>query len=496
MLLALALTHPLSHDEQQYVAGGALLFDAQIYRDFMYIQTPYWALMLGTAIELIGERPFLVSRLVNWLLSSASVFVLYLVARQGGASRPIAFGAATLFTSSSVVAFSFGTARNDILPLLCTLLACYSYLRASVSTRRQAVALFFATGVMLAAAVATKISFAFGPIAFVGFSLARQWFERAPSYWRTELVPLIAGGVIGAVPMIALALPSLENFWYGVVQYHATATLDWYGQYDSETLTLPYQLQLFMRLFLRSDATLAAAIWFVAMAGVVTATDSRASLGSWRGRALLPLAVLAVAVPFAFLPKPSWVQYFAPLVPFVILVPIFLTGLLSRDDARRYAPLALAVTALGSTPGIGNAIVDFVRSSRSDAWTTTLVHRLGQDIDAALDDRTGAVITLGPIYALEGGRPIAPELVLGAQFFRDGDRLDVASIHRLGAVSPATLDELVKRTDPAGILVGVDTVDRYRDVEAPLKEYAAKHGFTPVQLTGPPAATLYLAPDR
>ena len=120
VLLALALTHPLSHDEQQYVAGGALLFDAQIYRDFMYIQTPYWALMLGTAIELIGERPFLVSRLVNWLLSSASVFVLYLVARQGGASRPIAFGAATLFTSSSVVAFSFGTARNDILPLLCT----------------------------------------------------------------------------------------------------------------------------------------------------------------------------------------------------------------------------------------------------------------------------------------------------------------------------------------------------------------------------------------
>ena len=127
LLLGLVLTHPLSHDEQQYVAGGALVFHSQIYRDFMYIQTPYWALVLGAAIDLVGDRPFLVSRLVNWLLSCASAWVLYLIARQSNAPRWMAFGAATLFTSSSVMAFSFGTARNDILPLLCTLLACYCF---------------------------------------------------------------------------------------------------------------------------------------------------------------------------------------------------------------------------------------------------------------------------------------------------------------------------------------------------------------------------------
>lgn len=494
LLLGLALTHPLSHDEQQYVAGGALLFHAQIYRDFMYIQTPYWALVLGTAIELVGDRPFLVSRIVNWLLSCGSIWMLYLIARQGGASRWVAFGAATLLTSSSVLAFSFGTARNDILPLLFTLLACYCYLRASASERRSAATLFFAAGIMLAGAVATKISFAFAPVAFVGFSLLRQWHERAEPYWRLELVPLIAGGIVGAVPMIALALPSLENFWYGIVQYHTTATLVWYGEYEAETLTLLYQLQLFIRLFLRSDATLAASIWLVAMIGIVATAPTRSSFGSARGRALLPLAILAIGVPLAFVPKPSWVQYFAPIVPFVILAPIFLAGLLPHVDARRYAPLALAVIVLGSIPGIGNLAVDFARATRDDAWTTTLVHRLGKEIDAALGDRAGAVITLGPIYALEGGRPIASELVLGPQFFRDGDALDAATIRRLGAVSPATLHELVQRTRPAAILVGVDSVDRYRDVEAPLKEYAARHGFSPVPLAGPPAATLYLAP--
>ena len=496
LLLGVAVSHPLSHDEQQYVAGADLLFDLQIYRDFMYIQTPYWAFVLGTAIELVGDRPFLVGRLVNWLLSSGCVCMLYLLARQGGASRGLAVGAAALFTSSSVMTFSFGTARNDMLPLLFTLLACYFYLRASASTQRTATAMFFATGVVLAGAVGTKISFAFAPVTFVAFSLVRQWRERDPIYWRVELLPLVAGGIVGALPMAAVALPSLENFWYDVLQYHTTATFEWYGEHDGATLELPYQLQLFVRLFLRSDATLAACIWLVAMIGVVATANTRRSLGTERGRILLPLVLLAIGLPFAFLPKPSWVQYFTPLVPFVILAPIFLASLLPREDARRYVPLAISVMALGSLSGLGNLGVDALRATRDDTWTTTLVRRFGAEIDTALGDRRGTVITLGPIYALEGARPIAPELVLGPQFFRGGDSLDAATIHRLAAVSPATLDELVKRSAPAAILVGVDTVDRYRDVEAPLRQYATTHGFSPVAIAGPPAATLFLAPAR
>ena len=232
------------------------------------------------------------------------------------------------------------------------------------------------------------------------------------------------------------------------------------------------------------------------MIGVVATANTRRSLGTERGRILLPLVLLAIGLPFAFMPKPSWVQYFTPLVPFVILAPIFLASLLPREDARRYVPLAISVMALGSLSGLGNLGVDALRATRDDTWTTTLVRRFGAEIDTALGDRRGTVITLGPIYALEGARPIAPELVLGPQFFRGGDSLDAATIHRLAAVSPATLDELVKRSAPAAILVGVDTVDRYRDVEAPLRQYATTHGFSPVAIAGPPAATLFLAPAR
>lgn len=497
LLLGLAVTYPLSHDEEQYVAGATLALDSWIYRDFMYIQTPYWALVLGSAMELVGDRPFLVARLINGLLSSASVAAVFLLARQGGASRFVALGAATLFASSSVVAFSFGTARNDILPLLFALLGCYFYLRASSAAPRAGAAQTFLAAVLLAAAVGSKISFAFAPLGLVAFSLARQWRERAPRYWSLEFLPLAAGGIVGALPMLALALPSLENFWYGVVQYHGTATLEWYAPYNSAELTFLYQLQLFVRLFLRSDATLAASIWLVAVAGLLLTARARAPWSTNRGTGALPLVLLAACVPFAFMPRPSWVQYFAPLVPFLILAPIFLAALLPEADARRAQPLAIAVVLLGSLSGIGNLAVDAARAaSRADSWTTTEVHRLGREIDAALGDRSGAVLTLAPIYVLEGGRPIAPELAMGPQFFRTGDSLDAAAIERLRGVTPATLDALVERNRPAGILVGVDTVDRFRDVEAPLKAYAAAHGYRAVELTGPPAATLFVAPGE
>jgi hypothetical protein len=497
LLLGLALTYPLSHDEQQYVAGARLAFDSWIYRDFMYIQTPYWALVLGSVMELVGDRPFLVARLTNWVVSSASVATLFVIARQAGASRFVALGAATLFASSSVVAFSFGTARNDILPMLFALLGCYFYMRASSATPRGRAVQTLVAGVMLAAAVGSKISFAFAPLGIVAFSLARQSRERRHDYWSTEFAPLAAGGILGAVPMIALALPSLANFWYGVVQYHGTATLEWYAPYNSEQLTLLYQLQLFVRLFLHSDATLAASIWLVAIAGLVLITPSRTPPSENRWLGLLPLALLAVCLPFAFMPRPSWVQYFAPLVPFLILAPIFLSRLLPEADARRSQPLTLAIVVLGSLSGIGNMAVDATRAlARPGSTTIAEVQALGREIDAALGARTGAVLTLGPIYVLEGGRPIAAELAMGPQFFRTGDSLDAATIERLRGVTPATLDALVKRIRPAGILVGVDTVDRFRDVEAPLKTYAAEHGYTPVALAGPPAATLLVPPEH
>jgi hypothetical protein len=497
LLLGLALIHPLSHDEQQYVASAALAYDAQIYRDFIYLQTPYMPLLLGAAMEVVSDRPFLVARLFNWAVSAASVLLVYLLARRvAPRSYYEALGAAALFTSSSLAYYSFGTARNDLLPCFFALLGVYFFLCASGATGRRAAVQNFLCGAMLAAAVGSKITYAFAPLTLLLFSLARQWRAPVSGYARLELVPLVAGGLAGAIPMLVVALSSFANFWYGVVQYHATATIEWYSALGFESrLELPDRLLYFVRFFIRSDATLAASIWLATMLGAWVITPQRHRLSADRGIYLVPLLVAIVALPFALIPAPSWTQYFVPLVPFVILAPIFLGRLIPEADARRYAPVAAAAICLGSLPGLGNLAVDSLRALQSGESTPLEVQRIGAEIDAALGSRSGPIVTLAPIYVLEGRRPIPPEVASGVAFFRTGDLLDAETVVRLRGLSPRTLPTVLGESPPAGILVGVETDDaEYVDVEAPLRQYALDRGFEPIALDGPPAATLFLAP--
>jgi hypothetical protein len=231
------------------------------------------------------------------------------------------------------------------------------------------------------------------------------------------------------------------------------------------------------------------------MLGAWVITPQRHRLSTERGIYLLPLLVVIVALPFALIPAPSWTQYFVPLVPFAILAPIFLGRLIPATDSRRYAPLAVAVICLGSLPGLGNLAVDAVRVWRSGESTPKAVRRFGAEIDAALGSRSGPVVTLAPIYVLEGRRTVPLEVASGIAFFRTGDLLDAETIARLHGLSPRTLPTVLERNPPAGILIGVETVDsQYMDVEAPLRQYALDRGFEPVVLAGPPAATLFLAP--
>ena len=491
LLCGTALVHPLSHDEQQYVAAAALAWDLQLYRDFVYLQTPYLPLLLGAVMEMFPDRPFLVARLFNWTMSVGSVWLVYLLGRAVLAPRYLALGAAALFATSSVAYFSFGTARNDLLPCFFALAGCYCFLRGSSRPGGGSSLLFLASGALLAGGVGAKITYAFAPMAIVLLSLIRHWQEGDPKYWRRELTPLVVGGMIGAVPLVVLAAASFENFWYGVFVYHNTATLEWYAAYP---LGLFERLRFFVRFFVRQDATLAASIWLVAVLGAWLTAPGRAPLTVARGVYVLPLVLLVASAIFAFVPTPPWPQYFAPIVPFAVLAPIFIWRLLPTEDARRHLPVAIAAICVGSFYGLSNLGVDALSALRAENWTPTAVQRLARQVDAALGPRSGAIATLAPIYVLESNHPLPAEFASAVFVFRTGDMLDAPSLRRLRALSPATLERSFDHAPPVGILVGVETVDPEIDVETPLREYALAHGYHPIELAGPPAATLFIAP--
>jgi hypothetical protein len=296
--------------------------------------------------------------------------------------------------------------------------------------------------------------------------------------------------------MIWLALQSPANFWYAVSTYHTTATPIWYSSRGlAHRLQLPSQLDFFGREFLRTDSTLAATIWLATMLGSWAMLKNRPRLTAGRGMVVLTLLLLLGAVVFAFIPRPSWVQYFVPVVPFLILAPIFLHNLLPESTRRQLTPLAVAVIVIGSAPGFGRLVLQVPAALTASNWTSTTVRRFGEQLDTALADAglSGPIATLAPIYVLGSSAPIYPEFSSGVFFFRTGDIEPPERSMQLKAAAPATLAKLMSRKPPAAILVGVE-VDEYVDVEAPLRQYAIDNGYRGVAVEGPPAATLFLRP--
>ena len=78
------------------------------------------------------------------------------------------------------------------------------------------------------------------------------------------------------------------------------------------------------------------------------------------------------------------------------------------------------------------------------------------------------VLTLGPLYALEAGCDVYPELSSGSIVYRIADRMTPHERRITRTVGPATLDEMMDERPPAAVIVGVER-RQFADLEEPLR---------------------------
>jgi hypothetical protein len=124
-----------------------------------------------------------------------------------------------------------------------------------------------------------------------------------------------------------------------------------------------------------------------------------------------------------------------------------------------------------------------------DQWQPTRVHKAGLEI--ARQVGRGPVLTLAPIWAIEGGADTYPEMATGPFAWRTGHLLHPSRRQRLGIVSPAELRELLRERPPAAILVGFEG-----PLEVPFLEYVRERGYRPSKLPGADGGVLWLEPAR
>jgi hypothetical protein len=188
----------------------------------------------------------------------------------------------------------------------------------------------------------------------------------------------------------------------------------------------------------------------------------------------------------AYAPTPLQEQYLYLLFPLLAL--IFLRAL-AYDPQPRLSRLLVAGAALLAVLLAAPRYAEGLEVAFAPAeWFPLKVHARGEYVTHLVGGRP--VLTLAPIYPLEGEAPIYPEFVTGPLGWRVAPLLSAAERQELGIVGLDELGADLAARPPRGILTGLDNSDAAE--EAPLLEYAQAGGYVPIPL--PDEGTLWAAP--
>jgi 4-amino-4-deoxy-L-arabinose transferase-like glycosyltransferase len=476
----------LSHDEHMYVAGGYLLARALLapYRDFPYLQMPglafaYTGVFLGT------DHLLLAARLFNTVCGMLSALVLFFTGSHlfRAAGYPVRFlaaaGSVVLLIANPIFLYSSGVAWNHDLPVLLVVLAASLFWLAHGRTAPSR--LVAAAGLAVGLAISTRLAFA--PV-LLPFAVAALFLPGASGQQkRLYMLGAFAMGVlVGLLPAVVTAGLAPDRFLFDNVRYHGLSEVYWRQLGNSRAMSLPGKLAYLWEV-VREPGSLEPALGAMLFALLAVAASLRAKGAGLFQLALVVSLALCLAVG-ALGPTPTWYQYYYPPIPFVVLGLTYGASILyasGRAGKWGMALFALIVLAAGAAGLQGYARLN--PSLRLEDWVPSQVHRVGLEIKGAVG--RGRVLTLAPLFPLEGGAGIYEQLAAGPFTWRVAGQLPAVERQRLGVVGGDDLAALLGIERPAGILTGLEV-----SLEGPLVEYAQAHGYRARQLSN--GATLWL----
>jgi hypothetical protein len=453
VLVLHALMYSYDHDEEQYVAAGVLARHLTLYKDFIYLQVPYYASVLAAVYSPLEGHFFLAGRLFTAVLSLSAVLAFFLVARRLASSLLAAALVTFVFCTSDAALHVFGLVRNDALPLLLGLLSLLTALMADTQSGRRG--LWILSGVLAAGALGSKVSWVFLPIGMCIFLAARLVGGRSKAGW----MPLLcygAGGLLGIMPVAWFAAASPENFLYSNLSYHMTAPRIWYDANGAHEWLDPWHHLLRFSRLLVEPAIGVAGLCVLALVALLARSPAVGVRRLWQSdRLLLPLVLLLVAVVFAYLPRPAQLQYTAPVVALLFLVVAALQGIATETQSYRPAGFVwIAFVVLGSFKGMYTLGMEAARFPDGPVRQFAGYSRLIRETVPRESSRP--IATMSPIQVLDAGLTIYPELASGPFFFRSANDLPDGKIRSLKGLAPKMLDEFLDQDPPAAILVGYE----------------------------------------
>ena len=449
LLFFYSMGEPLNHNEHMYLAAGHLARDAELYGDFAYLQTPYLPVVYAWIFAALDTTHLLLTgRLVTFLCAAGTAILVLRQARAAAGDGFVALVVLLSFFMNKNVQGVFDESSNYALSMLASLVAfrCMVLGTGDGSVRRGWV---LAAGVAIAVAIGVKLTCAPLAAALGAQALLYPRERKLRARFAGVLIPFSLGILIGLAPAMRFVGNDPAAFFFMNVGYHLENSR-LFAEAGPGRSRLGFLLEKQVLSASFAIVVACALVAFASRARIRAAVRERA----WP-RASLALAVLmSVAGSLsAFVPTPPHYPYYAVPLPFALFVLAELCSLAPPVASVRRVLVALALVALGTNLHRYLRAVDL-----PDGWTPTRVSAIGSRIRASVASAgaSGPVATLTPLFALEAGLPIYPQLVTGSFLYRIGDRLPAAALERARGCSASTLRGLLKSEAPSAVFLGLE----------------------------------------
>ncbi len=473
-LLANSMTKEVSRDEQMYCTAGVLLSRGEmIYRDYSYpSQLPYHPLLLAAVYNGLSTTHYLLAgRLVSALCDILVVVFILLIYRSVLGEHRLAgllFGlaAALLYVFNPVVDYAAGYAWNHDVVILCVVLSLWLFVTTDFQNRSRfwRVALMgglltLATGMRVTTALVELLL-----LAGIWLAAGGSWKNRSKTALPFSLTAL---AVLIWPAWVIVQAP--QAFWLNLLRIPAL-----YGRWLHEIGMTYGKVALTVGSLLTPGYLVLLAVVAYSIWAILRNRSSLSPQERWKAGLLasVPLAFFIIA----YIPPTMWQQYLAVPVPFLALGLAYpLLALCRRaeePEGRRSYQVASCLTGVAAVVAVLAYPVVLYRSIFvlvPERWTPIELHQEARELTAKVEE-PAVVLTLGPLYALEGGRDIYRELACGSIIYRVADRLSVEERQITHTIGPKALDELAQRHPPAAVIVGTEP-SRFSFLEEPLRRW-------------------------
>ncbi|MEJ2697510.1 MAG: hypothetical protein P8013_12795 [Candidatus Sulfobium sp.] len=345
----------------------------------------------------------------------------------------------------------------------------------------------FLAGFLGGVAVFTRLSFAFAvlPIFLVLASLVPVPASASRSVrFKKLLLPFCAGAAMSSAAAVYYFFKAPRSFIFDTLEYFfITGAQHWRPGWQA-AISLKEKLLLGVTI-LKSPPYRASLLLFLFFC-ILAVTIYRYPF--WRKTPFILSFSLAAAMSIAaFAVTPAWIQYFAAPLPFILMSVAFVVS--GSITAAKREPRKKMILYLGAGLFILSAVISTIQNKdipekikfafSKKEWIPARVYTISGNV-SEITGPDKFILTLAPIFALEGGERIYPELSTGPFLFRYG-RFFSDYQHRIAvSTDPRSLPALLQQEPPDAVLVGFENIF----LEESLIDYAERSGWQKREVQG------------